>query len=113
MNHPYGVHFKDHLYLPELSNLVEPKSQYSFDYTFQSIDSELTNNAKWEEALDRPKPIYETIECAPYQWYTQQWWYCALLSQPADFNEDKLFDLFDYLFDYDSTIYSGDFLNLY
>jgi len=35
MNYPYGVHFEDHLYLHELSNLVEPKSQYSFDYTFQ------------------------------------------------------------------------------
>jgi len=104
MNHPYRIHFKDHLYLHKLSNLVEPKSQYSFNYTFQSIDNELANYEKWEETIDGPKPIYETIECAPYQWYTQQWWNCALLSQPADFKEDKLFDLFDYHFDYDSTI---------
>jgi len=35
------------------------------------------------------------------------------LSQPADFNEDELFDLRDYHFDYNSTIYSGDFLDQY
>ena len=33
--------------------------------------------------------------------------------QPANFNEDELFDLLDYHFDYDSTIYSGDFLDQY
>jgi len=38
---------------------------------------------------------------------------CALLSQPADFDEDEPFDIFNYYFDYDSTIYSGDFLDLY
>jgi len=37
----------------------------------------------------------------------------VLLSQPANFDEDELFDLFYYDFDYDSTIYSGDFLDLY
>jgi len=73
MNHPYGIHFEDHLYLCELSNLLEPKSQYSTDYTFQSIDSKLANYEKSEEAIDRPKPIRETIKYAPYQWYTQQW----------------------------------------
>jgi len=31
----------------------------------------------------------------------------------ANFDEDELFDLFDYHFDYDSTIYSRDFLDLY
>jgi len=113
MNHPYRIHFQDHLYLRKLSNLLEPKSQYSTDYTFQSIDSELANYEKWEEAIERPKPIYETIECAPYHWYTLQWWNGALLSQPADFDKDELFDLFDYHFDYNSTIYSGDLLNLY
>jgi len=56
MNHPYGIHFEDHLYHQELSNLLEPKSQYSFDYTFQSIDSELVNYEKWEEIFDGPKP---------------------------------------------------------
>jgi len=46
MNHPYRIHFEDHLYLLKLSNLVEPKSHYSLDYTFQSIDSELANYEK-------------------------------------------------------------------
>jgi len=113
MNHPYGICFEDHLYLDELSNLLEPKSQYSFDYTFKSIDSELANYDKWKEVSDRPKPIHKTIECTPYQWYTQQWWNCALSSQPANFDEDELFDLLDYHFDYDSTIYTGDFLDDY
>jgi len=105
--------FEDHLYLLELSTFLEPKSQYSFDYTFQSIDNEISKYEQWEEFFDGTKPIHETIECVPYHWYTQQWRNCALLSQPSDFKEDKLFDLFDYHFDYDSTIHTGDFLDLY
>ena len=106
-----ATYFEDHLYLLELSTLLEPKSQYSFDHTFQSINNEISKYEQWEEFLDGPKPTLETIECAPYHWYTQQWWNCALLSQPADFDEDKLFDLFDYQFDYNSTIHSRDFLD--
>jgi len=30
------TYFEDHLYLLELSTFLEPKSQYSFDHTFQS-----------------------------------------------------------------------------
>jgi len=37
---------------------------------------------------------------------------CATIA-PAEFDEDELFDLFDYHFDYDSTIHSGDFLEQY
>jgi len=107
------TYFEDHLYLLELSTFLEPKSQYSFDYTFQSIDNKITKYEQWEEFFDGPKSIQETIECAPYHWYTQQWWNCALLSQPADFDKNELFDLFDYHFDYDSTIHSGDFLDIY
>jgi len=77
------------------------------------MDMLLATPQQWEECFDGPKPIHETIECSPYLWYTQQWWNCALLSQKADFDEDELLDLFDYHFDYDSTIHSGDFLNLY
>jgi len=113
MSHFDDTYFEDHLYLLELSTFLEPKTQYSFDYTFQSIDSEIANYEKWEETIDGPKPIHETIECTPYHWYTQQWLNCTLLSQPANFNEDELFDLFDYHFDYDITIYSGDFLDQY
>jgi len=107
------TYFEDHLYLLELSTYLEPKSQYSLDYTFQSIDDEISKYEQWEEFFDGPKPIHKTIECAPYHWYTQQWWNCALLFQPADFDEDELFDLFDYHFDYELTIYSGDFLDQY
>jgi len=107
------TYFEHHLYLLELSTFLEPKSQYFFNYTFQSINRKLANHEKWEETITGPQPIHETIECTPYHWYTQQWWNCALLSQPGDFDEDKLFDLFDYHFDHDSTIYSGDFLDKY
>ena len=46
-NHPTfmtcfdDTYFEDHLYLLEVSTFLEPKSQYSFDYRFQSINSEL------------------------------------------------------------------------
>jgi len=106
-------YFEDHLYLLELSTFLEPRFQYSFDYTFQSINNESSKYEQWKELFYGPKPIHGTIECTPYNWYTQQWWNCALLSQHAYFDEDELFDLFDYHFDYDSTIYSGDFLDLY
>jgi len=36
------TYFKDHLYLLELSTFLEPKSQYSFAYTFQTIDDEIS-----------------------------------------------------------------------
>ena len=35
------TYFEDHLYLLELSTFLEPQSQYSFDYTFQSINDEI------------------------------------------------------------------------
>jgi len=107
------TYFEDHLYLLELATFLEPKSQYSFDYTFQSIDNEIAKYEQWDEFFDGPRAAHKKVECAPYHWYTQQWWNCALLSQPADFNENELFDLFDYSFDYDETIYTGDFLDAY
>jgi len=78
------TYFEDHLYLLELSTFLEPKSQYSFDYIFQSINDEISKYEQWEEFFDGPKPIHKTIECALYHWYTQQWWNCALLFQPAN-----------------------------
>ena len=105
------TYFEDHLYLLEISTLVEPKTQYS-DYTFQSIDAEIADFESWDEFLDGPKPTAET-DCMPYNWYTQQWWNCAKLHQPANFDEDELFDLFDYYFTDDETIYTGDFLDQY
>jgi len=113
MSHVYGTHFEDHLYVLELSKLLEPRSQYSGDYTFTSIDSKISRYEQREELFHGPKLTHEKIDCILYHWFTQQWFNCALLSQPADFDEDELFDLFDYPFDYDSTIYTGDFLDLY
>jgi len=96
-------YFEAHLYLLEISTLLEPKTQYSFDCTFQSIDAKIANFELCNEFFDGPKPTAE-IDCTPYNWYTQQWWNCAKLHQPADFDEDELFDLFDYPIDYDETI---------
>ena len=66
-NHPTfmtyfdDTYFEDHLYLLELSTFFEPKIQYSFDDTFQSIDDEIAKYEQWEEFFDGPKPIHETI----------------------------------------------------
>jgi len=106
------TYFEDHHYLLEVSTLLEPKTQYSFDYTFQSINTEIANFKSWNEFFDGPKPTAK-IDCTPYKWYTQQWWNCAKSHQPADFNEDELFHLFDYHFTDDETIYTGDFLDDY
>jgi len=46
------TYFEDHLYLLELSTFLEPKSQYSFDYTFQSIESELAGYEQWDTFSD-------------------------------------------------------------
>jgi len=54
------TYFEDHLYLLELSTFLEPKSQYSFDYTLQSIDNELANYELWDMYSDGPIPT-------PYQ----------------------------------------------
>jgi len=64
------TYFEDHLYLLELSTFLEPKFLYSFDYTFQSIDNEISKHEQWGECFDGPKLIHETIVCAPYHWYT-------------------------------------------
>jgi len=84
------TYFEDHHYLLELSTFLEPKSQYSFDYTFQSMYDEISKHEQWEEFFDGPKPTHEIIDCASYHWYTQQLWNCALLSQLADFISKKI-----------------------
>ena len=50
------THFEDHLYLLELSTFLEPKSQYSFNYSFQSIDEEIAKYVQWVEFSDGPIP---------------------------------------------------------
>jgi len=109
-----ATYFEDHLYLLELSTFLEPKTQYSFDYTFQSIDSELANYEQWDTFSDRPIPTpYQEGNHEPWNWYTQYWLNCAYNHKNAEFTEDELRDLCDYYFTDDETIYTGDFLDLY
>jgi len=108
------TYFEDHLYLLELSNFLEPKSQYSFDYTFQSIDEEITKCEQWEEFSDGPIPTpYQKGNHEPWNCYTQYWSNCAHSHQNTEFTEDELRDLCDYYFTDDETIHTGDFLNEY
>jgi len=108
------TYFEDHLYLLELSTFLEPKSQYSFDYTFQSIDEEIAKYEQWEEFSDGPTPTpYQKGDHKPWNWYMQYWSNCAHSHQNAEFTEDDLRDLCDYYFTDDETIHTGDFLNDY
>jgi len=59
----------DHFYLLELSNILEPKRQYSLNYTFSSIDDEIKKYEQWEEYIDGLIPC-EAINCTPKNWYT-------------------------------------------
>jgi len=54
------TYFEDHLYLRELSTFMEPKSQYLFDYTFQSIDEEIAKYEQWQEFRVLPQPQCHT-----------------------------------------------------
>ena len=56
---------QNHEYLLELSNIFEPTSQYSRDYTFTSIDEEITKYEQWEEFADEPIPETAQINCTP------------------------------------------------
>jgi len=108
------TYFEDHLYLLELSTLLEPKSQYSFYYTFQSIDSELANYKLWDPFSDGPiLTPYQEGDHKPWNWYTQYRLNCAFSHKNAKFTEDELRDLLDYYFTDDETIRSGDFLDHY
>jgi len=102
----------DHLYLLELSHIFEPTSQYSLDYTFSSIDSEISGYEKWDEEIDGPIPS-EAINCTPDSWYTQYWLNCALNNLSADFDGYKFREICEYTFENDETIYTGHFLDLY
>jgi len=108
------TYFEDHLYFLELSTFLEPKSQYSFDYTFQSIDSELADYEQWDTFSDGPIPTpYLEGNHEPWNWYTQYWFNCTHNHTNAEFTEDELQDLCDYYFTDDETIYTGHFLDLY
>jgi len=49
----------------------------------------------------------------PQNWYTQYWSNCAHHHKSAEFNENELWELCDYNFEDDKTIYTGDPLDLY
>jgi len=80
---------QDHEYLLELSSIFEPTSQYLLDYTFASIDSDITKYEQWEEFFDGPIPGTAQINCTPENWYTQYWSNCASLQLAANLNRDK------------------------
>jgi len=101
-----------HFYLLELSHIFEPTSQYSLDYTFFSIDSEISGYEKWDEEIDGAIPC-EVYDCTPENWYTQYWHNCALNSLSADLDGYEFREIFDYTFYDDDTIYTGHFLDLY
>ena len=108
------TYFEDHLYLLELSTFLEPKTQYSFDYTFQSIDDEISKYEQWDIFSDGPIPTpYQEGEHEPCNWYTQYWLNCAHHHMNTEFTENELRDLCDYYFTDDETIRSGDFLDQY
>jgi len=104
---------QDHHYLLELSTIFEPTTQYLLDYTFSSIDDEIAKHELWEEHIDGPFPS-EAINCTPENWYTQYWFNCAINNLCADLDGYEFRDICDYAFgDYDETIYTGHFLDLY
>jgi len=108
------TYFEDHLYLLELSTFLEPKAQYSFDYTFQSIDAEISEYEQWDIFIDGPIPTpYQEGEHEPWKWYRQYWLNCAHHHINAEFTENEFRDLGDYYFTDHETIYTGDFLDDY
>jgi len=103
---------RDHEYLLELSNVFEPTSQYSLDYTFSAIDEEIANYEQWEKFFDGPIPL-KTINYTLENWYTQYWSNCASRQLSADLNGYEFRKICDYTFEDDETIYIGHFLHLY
>jgi len=95
---------QDHQYLLQLSNIFEPTSQYSLDYTFSSIDNEITSEELWEESIDGPTPT-KAIDSTPENWYTQYWFNCAINNLSADLDGYEFREICHYAFgDYDETI---------
>jgi len=105
---------QDHEYLLELSGIFEPTCQYSFDYTIISIDCEISEYVPWEEFFDGPIPETVQINCIPENWYTQYWSNSTSLQLAADLDGYEFREICDYTFgDYNETIYTGHFRDLY
>ena len=104
----------DHRLLLELADIFEPKKQYSFDFTFASIDNEITTYELWDEEIDGISPSEEPINCTPENWYIQYWFNCAQNHICADLDGYEFREICDYsLNGYDETIYTGHPLDLY
>jgi len=104
---------QDHEYLLELSHIFELTSQYLLDYTFASIHNGFSSYKKWEEEIDGPIPS-EAVDCTPKNWYTQYWFNCVLHNINADLDGYEFHEICDNAFgNYDETIYTGHFLDLY
>jgi len=104
----------DHFFLLDLATILKPQSSYSLDYTFGSINEEISflNNDKWDETYDGPEPI-ETIDYTPDNWYTQYWDNCATNHICADLDGYEFREICDYIFEDDESIYTGHFLDQY
>jgi len=87
---------QDHYYLLELSNIFEPTSQYSLDYTFSAIDEEIAKYKQWEEFSDRPIPETVQINCTPENWYTQYWSNYAINNLYADLDGYEFREIREY-----------------
>jgi len=103
---------QEHFFLLDLATILEPQSSYQFDYTFSSIDSEISSYEKWNEEIYGAIPS-EAINCTPENWYTQYWFNCALNHLSADLDGYEFREICDYTFYDDETIYTGHFLDLY
>jgi len=103
---------QDHQYLLELSNVFEPTSQYSYDYTSSIFDS-ILDSSEWNTEVDRPIPETTQINCTPENWYTQYWSNCAINNQCADLDGYEFHEICNYTFEDNETIYTGHFLDLY
>jgi len=104
---------QDHEYLLELAKIFEQTSQYSLNYTFTSIDDEISKHEQWEEFFDGPIPETAQINCTPEYWYTQYWSNCTALQLVADLDGYEFREICQYTFENDETIYTGHFLDLY
>jgi len=67
-----------------------------------------------EEFFDEPIPETAQINCIPENWYTQYWSNCASLQLAAHLDGYEFREIYDYAFgDFDETIDTGHFLDLY
>ena len=101
---------QDHLFLLELSNILEPKK----NNTRSTSDSpRLANSlASMHEEINGPTPVEKTIS-TPQNWYTQYWFNCTINNLCADLDRYEFREICDYTFEDDETIYTGHFLDLY